>query len=527
MNYPRAERRIHSRKRNHRGHRHISRICPLVLSMLSVILSVAGLATATWAWFTGYSVADKNDIQTGLFSIGLYKTDDAMTRKEEITEENPVFEGELRPGGELTARLAVVNEGETFTEYGLIFTIEELNDGIIPEDILTGADTDTELIENDLPDAEAPENEGNIAEVIDVFFAKTDKKSRETGPYIYLGRLNELADHVYTPGDETDEAVGYDGYGTDGLSGMIVNDLDSTDDSGSNSEGSPAADMRADTAEVSPAAADGISEEAAAAAAEAVEAAAEAAAEKETEINRLLDGTDEEKPYRIIRGLLLSEEEAVEDSKAGAAVRTYAYDPESESGAGADTYPVYGVDSFSIERLRQSLMSAGKSGGAGSTDVTGAGAEAGSAAPGDSEQLVSVRLSLPEKIDEKYQNCSIKIGIRLIGTQRAREISTLTAYSSDESKGLVTGGGTYHRYITDGDGIITDTTQAVLTPVPKEGYRFSKWRYGITGTKAPDMTESTEEELTVSLDNDYTCIAEFVNDTEFEDDDIPDDGWED
>ncbi len=210
----------------------------------------------------------------------------------------------------------------------------------------------------------------------------------------------------------------------------------------------------------------------------------------------------------IIRGLLLTSEEAEGEGYDGE--HTRAYDPEE----GDENF------SHSIEKLRQSLMP-----------------QAGQPASGDYKQIISIKLSLPEKTDEKYQNQNVQVGLRLIGTQNARELCTITAISKPDNDGrimgVVTGGGIYHKN-TEGD---EDTV--TLTPVPYEGYRFSKWtKYGTKEYKSsenPEVLEtgqgssnSDKDEIEAKLDGDYTYVFEFIKDSEFEEIDIPnDDDWED
>ena len=456
MGHSRKRQRTHTRS----GRRHKALFPVLVMSMLTTILSIAVLCGATYAWFTGYAISGGSGIDAGTFNIHIYKTDrDNLTLREEITEAVPVFnlDEDMRPGEDMTAYLAVVNEGEAFSEYGITFTVDKINEGNIPEEDTEGTYSylsgGYEPIINDLEGAEAPAGEADIAEIIEVYFARVKKKAGsedeyETGPYIYIGRLSELTD-AYTDFMEVIETEG-----------------DGADEAGTD----PAEEIDYEA--------------------------------EEAEINEKLDALDNS----YIRGLLLTKDEM--ENKGFDGPHTYIYDPDKAAGS------EYANDPFSIERLRQTLLPHEEED-----------------AKGEYEQLISVKLRIPDKVYAVYQNCSLKIGIKLISTQRARELSTVTAYASadDEGKpmGIVTGGGIYHRYATDEERAITELQQTELTATANEGYKFSKWRYGITGAPESEMIESEEEIQTVIMDKDYTYIAEFVRDKEPEEIDVPGDDWED
>ena len=474
----------------------------LAVSVLILILSVAGFTVGTYSWFTGIATADGSGIESGILDIEIYSYEEEVSAEnpkidiDKFDEEFPVesafvskwsniadertaegrtiFQGELEPGKEITEYFAITNEGDTFSEYGITFTVEKVNEGIISSDEYAG-DSDSEPIENDLPGAPPPAGEADISEVIQVFFSIIDKETGKPGPYTYIGRLSELQERD-TDIEDTEE---------------VTEDEVETEP--------PEEEIDVESL---------------------IEEEKERELQEETKIHEELDAIDN----HIIRGLLLTKDEA--EGKGYAGQHTYEYDPEKD-----DEEFIY-----SIERLRQHLM--GNDNYPSEREDPDEDDHAGDAGPeeqkmpGDYKQFISVKLRLPNKLYAAYQNCSVKIGVRQIATQRAREICMITAYGQpdDEGKliGYVTGGGTYHKSIR-ADGVPEEEftpDKVTLTPVPETGYKFSRWRYGLTSKGESAMQESQEEELEAALDNDYTYIAEFVKESEYHEGEVDPD-WDD
>ena len=397
----------------------------VAIFLTAAFVLTAGLSGMTYAWFVKTALSKGSSIESGLFNLELYKYDgeiDPETGKIEvancsvITQENPVFSSEVpvKPGENngIIQNIAVVNRGDAFSEYGLMFTVKE----------------------NASESGEESEEQESVADVIEVFFAVADKDG-SIGEYTYMGKRKEIANNNgFTPADAKAGET---------LEDVIFDALDDNDG-------------------------------------------------------------------KIIRGLLLTKPESEGEGYKGE--HTTLYDPEEDD----ENYP------HSIEKLRQSLMPKEEQ-------------PAGSA-KGDYKQIISIKLSLPEKTDEKYQNEEVQVGLRLIGTQRARELCTITAISKPDNEGkimgVVTGGGIYHKN-TDGE---EDTV--TLTPIPYEGYRFSKWtKYKTEEYKSSENPEALEtgqgssnsdkDEIKAELDDDYTYVFEFIKDSEFEEIDIPNGDWED
>ena len=301
----------------------------LAVSVLILILTVAGFAFGTYSWFTGIATADGSGIESGILDIEIYSYEKEVSAEnpeididdfdeefpddnkfsdkwfniadERTAEDRTIFQGELEPGKEITEYFAITNEGDTFSEYGITFTVEKVNEGIISSDEYAG-DSDSEPIENDLPDAPPPEGEADISEVIQVFFSIIDKETGKPGPYTYIGRLSELQER------DTDTED-------------IEEDTEDTEEDTEDEAETEPPEEEIDVESL-------------------IEEEKERELQEETKIHEELDAIDN----HIIRGLLLTKDEA--EGKGYAGQHTYEYDPEKD-----DEEFIH-----SIERLRQHLM---------------------------------------------------------------------------------------------------------------------------------------------------------------------------
>lgn len=148
----------------------------LVLSFVCVFISLACLASFTYAWFSTQESTKTNNVDAGVIAIELSKSNNSYEPRIEINAESPLFTSEdsLELGGEIIKELVVSNHGTLTAEYNIGIKVEAIN-------------TD-----------ESEGETGDISKLIDVFMVKVDETSKEIDTYLYEDQeVKDIEKYVY------------------------------------------------------------------------------------------------------------------------------------------------------------------------------------------------------------------------------------------------------------------------------------------------------------------------------------------